>query len=457
MSGNDSFTGQLAGFVCDTASIPPAVTSAARTALQDTLGVALAGSTEEASLKALDYVRESGGAPRASVWGHRFRGAPADVALVNAISAHALDFDDTLATLRGHPSAPVIAAVMAVAETLGSDGGAVLNAYALGIDVSGKLGRLFGNGPYIKGWHNTATIGVFSATAAVARLRGDSPEALRAAWGIAAAQSAGVLRNFGTMSKSFQAGHAARAAVLAEALARRGFTADQDIFDGKDGFPATYCADGASPDSVGGMLGTVWELVTPGNNYKRWPCCYCSHRALGGLLDLIAAHGIRLGEIESIGIGFPPGADEPLVYDEPVTGLEGKFSIQYPVAAIILDGKLTVDSFTDEAVRRADVRAWMKKVRRYRIEDDKVYSGTVGYTDVEIVTQRGRFSSRIDKGPGSLAWPMSETEHDDKFLGCAGSVLDSVRAMKLLEAIKSIERQKNLSVLVDLMTAVRSG
>ncbi len=455
MSGNDSFTGQLAGFVCDTASIPPAVTSAARIALQDTLGVALAGSTEEASLKALDYVRESGGAPRASVWGHRLRGAPADVALVNAISAHALDFDDTLATLRGHPSAPVLAALMAVAETPGSDGSAVLSAYTLGIDVSGKLGRLFGNGPYIKGWHNTATIGVFSATAAIARLHGDSPDVLRAAWGIAAAQSAGVLRNFGTMSKPFQAGHAARAAVLAEALARRGFTADQDIFDGKDGFPATYCADGADPDSVAGMLGTVWELATPGNSYKRWPCCYCSHRALGGLLDLIASNRIAPEEIESIRVGFPPGADEPLVYDEPATGLEGKFSIQYPVAAIILDGKLTADSFTDEAVARTDVRAWMKKVRRYRVEDDKVYSGTVGYTDVEILTPRGKFSSRIDKGPGSLAWPMSEGEHDDKFLGCVERILGGGNAKKLLALIKNIESQKNLSALVESMTAVR--
>ncbi len=455
MSENNGFTSKLAAFVSDTATLPPAVSEAARIALQDTLGVALAGSTEEAALKALDYAQEAGGTPRASVWGHGFRGAPADVALVNAISAHALDFDDTLATLRGHPSAPVLAAVMAVAETLGSDGSAVLTAYALGIDVSGKLGRLFGNGPYIKGWHNTATIGVFSATAAVARLRGDSPEILRAAWGIAAAQSAGVLRNFGTMSKPFQAGQAARGAVLAEALAIRGFTADENIFDGKDGFPATYCADGADPDSVGEMLGAVWELISPGNNYKRWPCCYCSHRALGGLLDLIASHGIRPDEIEEIGIGFPPGADEPLVYDNPVTGLEGKFSIQYPVAAIVLDGRLTVDSFTDEAVRRVDVRAWMKKVRRYRIEDDKVYSGTVGYTDVEIVTSRGRFSSRVDKGPGSLAWPMSEMEHDEKFLGCAASVLDASRARRLLDVIKSIERQKNTSGLINLMTAVQ--
>jgi len=455
VSGTRGFTSSLAEFVCGTTMLPSAVMSAARTALQDTLGVALAGSTEEASLKALDYARESGGAPVASVWGHRFRGAPADVALVNAISAHALDFDDTLASLRGHPSAPVLAALMAVAETTGSNGNAVLNAYALGIDVSGKLGRLFGNGPYIKGWHNTATIGVFSATAAVARLRGDSPEVLRAAWGIAAAQSAGVLRNFGTMSKPFQAGHAARAAVLAEALARRGFTADQDIFDGKDGFPATYCADGADPDSVVQMLGTVWELVMPGNSYKRWPCCYCSHRALGGLLDLIAANKIAPEEIEAVRVGFPPGSDEPLVYDDPATGLEGKFSIQYPVAAIILDGKLTADSFTDEAVARKDVRAWMKKVRRYRVEDDKVYSGTVGYTDVEIVTSRGRFSARIDKGPGSLAWPMSEQEHDEKFLGCAGQVLDSGDARKLLGLIKGIESQKNLSAIVESMSAAQ--
>src|SRR5690606_28298169 len=157
-------TAQLATFVCGRPRIPRDVLDAGRVALQDTIGVALAGCVEEAALIALDFARESTCRPAAGVWGHSLRCAAADAALVNAISAHVLDFDDTLATLRGHPSAPVLPAVVATAEELGAPGIAVLEAYVMGMEIAGKLGRLCGNGPYMKGWHHTALIGVFAAT-----------------------------------------------------------------------------------------------------------------------------------------------------------------------------------------------------------------------------------------------------------------------------------------------------
>lgn len=457
MTGTTELTRRLAEFACDTRELPAAVRAAARVALQDTVGVALAGCTEPAVMAAIDFARESSGGRGVLLWGHDVRCAPADAALVNAIAIHALDFDDTLATLRGHPSAPVLAAALATAEHTRCSGRELLVAYALGIDVSGKLGILLGNGHYLKGWHNTATLGVFSATAAVARLHGATPAVLQAAWGIAAAQSAGLLRNFGTMSKPFQAGHAARSAILAVGLATRGFTADDHIFDGPDGFPSTYAADGVTPAAVAALLGKQWDLVMPGINYKRWPCCYCSHRALGGLLGLMARHELHAADIEQVSIGFPPGSDEPLVYDDPRTGLQGKFSIQYPVAALLLDGSLVPDSFTDAAVSRPAVRALMQKVRRYRVADSKVYSGTVGYTDIEITTRRGRFAERIDKGPGSASWPMTPAEHDEKFLGCAGRVLDAGAARKLMAAIQDIELQDDAATLAALMTVRRGG
>jgi 2-methylcitrate dehydratase PrpD len=444
-------TRQLAGFVCHTREIPDEVLAAAKVAFQDTIGVALAGSVEPAALAALDYVRETAASPQATIWGHPVRSAPGEAALVNAISTHALDFDDTLSTLRGHPSAPTLPVAIALAEQLRSSGRELLIAYALGVEIAGKLGQVFGNGHYLRGWHNTGTVGAFSATAVAARLHGDSPQMLQRAWGIAAAQSGGLLRNFGTMSKPFQAGHAARSAILAEALARRGFTADEQIFEGKDSFLATYGADGAGLASIIAKLGNPWDLVKPGMNYKRWPCCYCSHRALGGLLDVIEKHKIRTDDITQVSIGFPPGADEPLVYDDPRTGLEGKFSIQYPIAAMLLDGRLTAASFTDEALQRPAVRALMKKVRRYRVEDSKVYSGTVGYTDVEIATGSAKFSARIDKGPGSSAWPMTEQEHDTKFMDSASRILDSSTAAELLEAIKRVDTLQDARILIKML------
>lgn len=432
-------TQQLARFVCETNALPGEVQAAAKVALMDTLGCALAGTPETAARLAREHVAEIGARPVASVWGANFSTAPAEAAFANAIATHVLDFDDTLSTLRGHASASTLPVALAVGEQMAASGTHVLLAYAIGIEVAGKLGRIFGDSHYLKGWHNTATVGIFAATAVAAHLRGDSEQVLRNAWGIAAAECGGILRNFGTMSKSFQSGHAARSAILAEDMARRGFTANEAIFDGDDSFQRLYGAEEKNARQYVQRLGSPWDLVRPGMNYKRWPCCYCSHRGLGGLLELIAAHQVKPDEIEAVRIGFPPGADEPLIYNDPQTGLEGKFSAQYPVAALIIDGKLNLQSFTDKAVQRPAARAMMKKVERYRVADTGVYSGTVGYTDIAVKTPRGEFSMRVDKGPGSRSWPIPEREHQEKFLSCAACTMSAGNADRLLDMINSVD------------------
>jgi 2-methylcitrate dehydratase PrpD len=448
-----SLTEHLARFVCETRALPQDVEDAAKVALMDTLGCALAGFPEPAAALARDHVADMGARPVASVWGSALRTTSAEAAFANAVATHVLDFDDTLATLRGHASAPTLAVALAVAEQVGASGKAVLLAYAIGIEVAGKLGRIFGDSHYLKGWHNTATVGIFAATAVAAKLRGDDEGTLRNAWGIAAAECGGVLRNFGTMSKSFQAGHAARSAIVAEDLARRGYTANEAIFDGEDSFQRLYGSNVEGPARYIERLGNPWDLVDPGMNYKRWPCCYCSHRGIGGIIDLMAEQGINPSEIEKVRVGFPPGADEPLAYDDPQTGLEGKFSVQYPVAALLLDGRLNLQSFTDDMVQRPAVRAWLAKIERYRVPDSKVYSGTVGYTDITIKTSRGDFSCRVDRGPGSRLWPISERDHQEKFLSCAQVVMSAGHAERLLDEITAFERLSNVSTLIDAAVA----
>jgi len=450
-------TRQLAQFVCDTTAVPDAVLEAAKVALIDTLGVALAGAHEDAAEIAFACAADTQAKSQAAIWGRAFETSAVDAAFVNAIAAHALDFDDTLATLRGHPSAALIPAVLAVGDAVHARGVDILAAYALGSEIAGKLGMAMGNGHYLRGWHNTGTLGVFSSAAAACRLYGADVTELCRAWGIAAAQSAGLVRNFGTMSKPFQAGHAARSGVIAASLAHRGFTADQNIFDGPNGFLALYGADGVDPAALAGKLGRPWDIVEPGMNFKRWPCCYCNHRAIGGVLQLLDKHAIRTDEVESVRIGFPPGSDEPLIYDDPKTGLEGKFSIQYAIAATLLDRKLTFDTFTDAAVNRPQARALMEKVQRYRVADDKVYSGTVGYTDIEISTRRGTNYLRVDKGPGSPAWPMSIADHEEKFLDCASRALSTAQARGLLDIARNCEKLADIRTLTLAMNPAQAS
>lgn len=444
-------TERLARFVCETRDIPAAVTEAAKVALIDTLGVALAGTLEPVAQITSDYIEDLGAKPKVPVWGRSFGSSAGDAAFANAVAAHALDFDDTLAPLRGHPSVTTIPVALAVGGLAGASGRDILTAYALGSEIAGKLGKAIGNGHYMRGWHSTATIGVFAATAVACRLLGLDAAGLRCAWGIAAAQSAGLVRNFGTMTKPFQAGHAARCAVTAASLAQRGVTADDRIFDNANSFLATYGADGVKLESLLEHLGNPWDIVEPGINFKRWPCCYCNHRAIGGLFELLNEHKISTDEIDGVRVGFPPGSDEPLIYDDPKTGLEGKFSIQYSVAAALLDRKLTFDTFTDAAVTRPAVREIMAKVQRYRVADDKVYSGTIGYTDIEIVTKQGSFSQRVDRGPGSPAWPMSLAEHKEKFLDCSRRALGETGARKLLDIAITCESLADLKVLVQAL------
>jgi 2-methylcitrate dehydratase PrpD len=428
-------TERLARFVIETraADIPSAVIDGARDALIDTVGVALAGSLEPMGEIVARWIAEVGARPQCAVWGSAAASSPTEAAFANGACAHALDFDDSLTTLRGHPSATMVPAALAAGEVAGARGVDVLAAYALGLEVAGKLGRVIGHGHYLRGWHSTATIGVFSSTAAAARLSGLSVEQLRRAWGLAASQIGGLIRNFGTMAKPFHAGHAARCAVQSVWMARAGCTADAAIFDGKDSVIATYRGeDGMALADALELLGQPWEMLEPGIYVKRWPCCYCNHRPIGGMLELIAKHGIRADEVRAIEVGFLPGSDTALVSHNPQTGLEGKFSIEYCAAATALDGRLTLESFTDLMVQRPPIRELMKKVRRYRIESDKVYSGVVGYTDVAIDTTRGRFELRVDRTPGSPAWPMTEQDRTGKFMDCAGRVLGEPAARRLL-------------------------
>ena len=444
-------TRRLAEFVIDTDTkeIPAEVLTGSRHALADTIGCGLAGTLEPVGELVARWAQEAGARPQATVWGRTLRTSPAEAAFANGVASHALDFDDSLPSLHGHPSTTMAPAALAVAEVAGSSGESVLAAFALGLEVAGKLGRAIGAGHYLRGWHATATIGAFSATAVAARLWGLNSDALQTAWGLAASLSSGLVQNFGTMTKPFHAGHAARSGVLAAWMAREGFTANTAILDGKNSYLSTYgSGDGESLGALLEQLGRPWEMLEPGIYVKRWPCCYCNHRPVGGMFKLLDEHRIRTDEVDAVEIGFLPGSDTALVSENPQTGLEGKFSIEYVAAATLLDRKLTLETFTDPMVQRPQIRELMAKVRRYRIEDSKIYSGLIGYTDVAIATRRGRFTVRVEHTPGSPAWPMSEAERAEKFMDSAGRVLGERGAQQLHDLLSQCRTLPDISSLV---------
>lgn len=452
-------TRTLAEFVIETPidDVADVAIDAACDGLTDTLGCALAGVAEPVSEIAADWVGVADASGQATVWGRDLSTGPAYAAFANGISAHALDFDDSHPSVRGHASASLVPTAVAVGERIGASGRDVLAAYAIGIEVAGKIGRAFGHGLVRGGWHPTAIVGALGATAVAARLVGHDTATLRNAWGIAASEVSGLVRNFGTMTKPFHAGHAARSAVVASSMAGAGMTADHDIFDGAGSVFDAYGAEGEEPDRLIGELGERWEIVDPGNFVKRWPCCYANHRLIGALMRLIDEHGIVAGEIDEVVVSFLPSGDSALVSRKPTTGLEGKFSIEYVVAALMLDGALTLGSFTDANVRRPEAQALIAKVRRETIPDDRNYTGLVGYNEITVTTGRGRFQVREDRTPGSPAWPINQTDRATKFIDCASPDHGDQAARAILALATGSRDLASIRLLAEATTPRRLG
>ncbi len=445
-----SLTEQLARFAAETRieEVPAVVLQGSRDALMDTLGAAIAGTREEVCGIAERFVRETGARPEASVWGKNLATSPLEAAFANGISAHALDFDDSIPTLRGHPSATMIAAGLAVGEATGASGAALLASHAIGLEIAGKLGRMLGDDHYLRGWHTSATVGAFSSATVAARLWGLDALGMQTAWGLAASQMSGLVRNFGTMTKPFHLGQAARAGVLSAWLARAGFTADTQIFDGPNNLQHTYAgADGVDLALLVKRLAQPWEMIEPGIAVKRWPCCYGNHRPITGLLALRAEHHIHADEIDDIEVAFVEGNDAALISTNPQTALEAKFSIEYVAAATMIDGRITLDSFTDEMVQRPALRTLMTRVRRARIPAAETPRGAI-FVKVAITTARGRFETRVENPPGSRHAPMNESDRYDKFMDCAQRVLTSAQAQTLHGLIDDCAQLEDIRLLV---------
>ena len=448
---------RFASFVAETRTddIPSDAILGARDALIDTIGCGIAGVADEPSRIAQSLLEDTGGRPQAGVWGATLKAPAADAAFANAIAAHALDFDDSSLNLRGHPSALMISAAFAVGEAQQSTGREVLAAYACGLEVGARLSPALGPDHYFRGWHTTATIGVFAAAAIAARLMKLDTAHTCHALGLAASQAAGLTRNFGSMTKAYHVGHASRCGVVSALLAKKGFTADPGILEGHNGFVEAYRGERNRPlDEVAETLGKPWELVTPGLYRKRYPCCFAVHRAVAGLLDMLVEHDIRTDDITCIDVGYLPGVQHPMIHHDPKNGLEGKFSTEYCIAAAALDRRLDIESFADATVMRPAVRSLMRKVTTHEIPDPNVYNGLTGYNTLDITTTRGRYSKRIDRTPGSPDWPLTGPALEEKFLSCARQLLDEQTANRALQLSLAVPEASDLSALA---AALRHG
>jgi 2-methylcitrate dehydratase PrpD len=417
-------------------------------AFLDTLGVMLAGCREPSARLVAEQVQEQGGAAEATVIGASLRAPTAQAALANGAAAHALDYDDVQANMRGHPSAPLVPAVLALGEKLGSGGQDVLDAYVLGFEVECKLGRAIGEQHYALGWHATSTLGTIGAAAACARLLALDADRTRKALGIAASLAGGLQQNFGTMTKPLHAGWAAHSGVLAAGLAARGFEADATALEGPSGFLRAM-SGGAEVDAEAAVrdLGEPWEVIEPGIGVKLYPCCYATHRAIDASLEVRGRRGFDPGTVDGVDLHLSKGTLLPLIGRLPETGLEAKFSMEFCVAAALLHGAPGLSGFTDQAAARGDVRTLACRVTCVEDGPEMAYP-IEGWARIVVTTDGGSFEAEVDAPRGDPRNPLTWDELCGKFRDCAAPVLGRDRTDFALGMFTGLEALSDIGDLV---------
>lgn len=422
----------------------------ARKCLVDTIGVALAGSSEpETRIVAAIHGSSQGDAV---VLGRPERAGALEAALVNGMAAHALDFDDMSEVLGGHPSAPVVAALLALASHRSSTGAEFLTAYIVGCEVSISLAPAVHPHHYDKGWHPTATLGVFGVAAACANLLGLSAEETATALAISASMSSGLKANFGTMVKPLHVGLTARSGLTAALLAAEGFSANLDAFEHHQGFfevfngPGTYDAS-----AVLGRFANPIKLGEESIVIKRYACCGSTHAAIDGARSIAARPDHDPFGIRSVKIRMPMQRLRHTDRSHPVTALDGRFSVQYLAARALLDGDVLLGDFRSGRVVEDSVIELLARTSAISIEPGEDGVGewgaevTVDYEDghrvVETIADITARGSAVH-----IPWDGIES----KFFDCARGVLTDAAADRLLRGLRGIESVQDVGRLIGL-------
>lgn len=332
--------------------IPEPAREVARHCVLDLLGVAVAGAREPLVEILVDATLGADAGGDAGLVGRSERTPALAAALVNGAAGHALDFDDTHWTMNGHPTVPVLPALLALAEREGASGGALLAALVAGIELECRLGALLGSRHYEVGFHATGTLGTFGAAAACAHLLGLDESAWLHALGLAGTSAAGLKSGFGTMAKPLHAGRAAQSGLLAALLAQRGFTAQTAIVEVAQGFAATHAGNDPDATLLDRFAGRFFVRETL---FKHHASCYLTHAPIEAARALRAHHGIEPETIDAIEVAVAPTSLRVCNLAEPKTGLEGKFSLRVTTALALLDvDTAALETFED--ARMADPR-----------------------------------------------------------------------------------------------------
>ena len=441
MSG---LTQQLAEFASSLKAVPGEAIETAKRGFIDCVGVMFAGRNEPV---AQILFEEGLYSEKKEAHIHFDRGmtSSADAALLNGTAAHALDYDDV--GIDGHPSVVLVPAILAEGERLGVSGAELTTAYVAGYECWAELSSRDEDPHHGKGWHPTAVFGAVGAAAAAARLGRLDATRTRNAIGIAASMSAGLVANFGSMTKPFQAGRAAQSGITAARLAAAGMTSSPDALEHKGGLLAAFSPKGRARLDGPIKAGREWHILKLGLNVKRYPVCYALHRSIDGLLNLREKNRINPETVKEIELKIGKLQAGVLRHSRPQTGLDAKFSAEFAAAASMVAGKVSLNELTDEFVRRKEVQSLFPKVRITTVDASDSHEPLFAPQDevtVRLADGRSLSSGPVRYAKGHARNPIGLDELREKFDDCVGG---APYRDALFERLAGLEKLPSITAL----------
>jgi len=437
------------------------VVEKAKLCVLDSIGVAIAGSKSTETDIVLNVLKNQGYKQEATVWMRNFKLSSIQAAFVNGTMAHSLDYDDTNMDGSIHAGASVIPASLVIGEQLQMSGIKVLEAIIAGYEVAIRVATAINYLPYKahhgRGFHPTATCGIFGAVAAAAKLKSLNVNQIANALGIAGSFSAGLneyLQN-GSMTKRMHAGKAAAEGILCVDLAEKGFTGPHSVFEGKNGFFKAYSAK-VNESFLVEKLRDEFSILRVSHKY--YACCHCSHTALDALQSLVLKHNLNVKEISKIEIKLPEGLysviGTPIEQKHnPKTPLDAQMSLPYCAAVLLLDGMVSVEQFSKKRIKDLVVQNITKRI--IPILDkrlDKDFRGEIWPAEVNIETTDGRtFFAREENPKGSSLKPLSSKDVELKIANLVKPYMSQDTTTKLINVISELDKMENIHILYELL------
>jgi 2-methylcitrate dehydratase PrpD len=425
----------------------------AKVGILDTVGVTLAGSGDPSATIVAGVLSSNG---PSLVLGSNKRTGSLDAALVNGTASHALDFDDCNNTLGGHPSAPILPALFALADEIGASGRDFITAYVAGFETECKISLGVNFYQYTRGWHPSTTIGVFGATAACAKLLALNEERTATALAIAASLASGIKSNFGTYVKPLHIGHCARNGLFAALIARDDYTASPVAFEHKQGYFEVFNGAGNyDADRIIPAWGKPFDIVTPGIAIKQYPCCGSTHPAIDAMLDLVRTHDLKPGAVERIQSWTHERRLEHTNRPDPKSTYDAKFSVQYCLARALVDRKVAVEHFEGDAYKDPEVRRVTALVQAAPYTTEQFPADNHFGAEVKVTLRGGTVvGAKVEQPAGrTSANALPQERLREKFENCADRVLPAGATAAVYAAIVDLEKLADVRVVNNAMVA----